>query len=137
MVVDDSKTIRRTAETLLAKEGCLVQTAVDGFEALAIQVWGTPEATVTTEQVRDHLERSVGAGLARKAIEEGEGTLVAETQFVVAGLLANRVLSAINAARIVIAGNKAAGGGELGIGATLLGGPAHAHGVAPAISRRF
>ncbi len=36
MVVDDSKTIRRTAETLLAKEGCIVQTAVDGFEALAM-----------------------------------------------------------------------------------------------------
>lgn len=36
MVVDDSKTIRRTAETLLAKEGCAVQTAVDGFEALAM-----------------------------------------------------------------------------------------------------
>ena len=36
MVVDDSKTIRRTAETLLAKEGCTVQTAVDGFEALAM-----------------------------------------------------------------------------------------------------
>ena len=36
MVVDYSKTIRRTAETLLAKEGCLVQTAVDGFEALAM-----------------------------------------------------------------------------------------------------
>ena len=36
MVVDDSKTIRRTAETLLMKEGCVVQTAVDGFEALAM-----------------------------------------------------------------------------------------------------
>jgi twitching motility two-component system response regulator PilG len=36
MVVDDSKTIRRTAETLLAKEGCTVLTAVDGFEALAM-----------------------------------------------------------------------------------------------------
>jgi len=35
LVVDDSKTIRRTAETLLAKEGCEVFTAVDGFEALA------------------------------------------------------------------------------------------------------
>jgi twitching motility two-component system response regulator PilG len=35
LVVDDSKTIRRTAETLLAKEGCEVITAVDGFEALA------------------------------------------------------------------------------------------------------
>jgi twitching motility two-component system response regulator PilG len=35
MVIDDSKTIRRTAETLLRKEGCDVLTAVDGFEALA------------------------------------------------------------------------------------------------------
>ncbi len=35
MVIDDSKTIRRTAETLLKKEGCEVITAVDGFEALA------------------------------------------------------------------------------------------------------
>ena len=35
MVIDDSKTIRRTAETLLLKEGCEVITADDGFEALA------------------------------------------------------------------------------------------------------
>ncbi len=35
MVIDDSKTIRRTAETLLKKVGCDVLTAVDGFEALA------------------------------------------------------------------------------------------------------
>jgi len=35
MVIDDSKTIRRTAETLLKKAGCDVITAVDGFEALA------------------------------------------------------------------------------------------------------
>ncbi|HEY9052014.1 MAG TPA: response regulator [Gammaproteobacteria bacterium] len=35
MVIDDSKTIRRTAENLLKKEGCEVVTAVDGFEALA------------------------------------------------------------------------------------------------------
>ncbi|MGD8341610.1 MAG: response regulator, partial [Gammaproteobacteria bacterium] len=35
LVVDDSKTIRRTAESLLAKEGCEVFTAVDGFDALA------------------------------------------------------------------------------------------------------
>jgi twitching motility two-component system response regulator PilG len=35
LVIDDSKTIRRTAETLLAKEGCEVITAVDGFEALS------------------------------------------------------------------------------------------------------
>ena len=35
MVIDDSKTIRRTAETLLSKVGCDVVTAVDGFDALA------------------------------------------------------------------------------------------------------
>jgi twitching motility two-component system response regulator PilG len=35
MVIDDSKTIRRTAETLLRKEGCEVVTATDGFEALS------------------------------------------------------------------------------------------------------
>lgn len=35
MVIDDSKTIRRTAESLLQKEGCEVVTAVDGFDALA------------------------------------------------------------------------------------------------------
>jgi len=36
MVVDDSKTIRRTAETLLRREGCEVLTATDGFEALSL-----------------------------------------------------------------------------------------------------
>jgi twitching motility two-component system response regulator PilG len=35
MVIDDSKTIRRSAETLLTKAGCEVITAIDGFEALA------------------------------------------------------------------------------------------------------
>lgn len=36
MVIDDSKTIRRTAESLLKKAGCEVLTAVDGFEALSV-----------------------------------------------------------------------------------------------------
>jgi twitching motility two-component system response regulator PilG len=35
MVIDDSKTIRRTAETLLTKAGHEVFTATDGFDALA------------------------------------------------------------------------------------------------------
>lgn len=35
MVIDDSKTIRRSAQNLLNKEGCEVVTAGDGFEALA------------------------------------------------------------------------------------------------------
>ncbi len=36
MVVDDSQTIRRTAESLLTKAGYEVVTAQDGFEALAV-----------------------------------------------------------------------------------------------------
>ncbi|HDK38277.1 MAG TPA: response regulator [Thiolapillus brandeum] len=36
MVIDDSKTIRRTAENLLEKAGCEVVTAKDGFEALSL-----------------------------------------------------------------------------------------------------
>ena len=35
LVIDDSKTILRTAETLLSKEGCQVFTAIDGFDALS------------------------------------------------------------------------------------------------------
>lgn len=38
MVIDDSKTIRRTAETLLKNVGCEVITAIDGFDALAMIV---------------------------------------------------------------------------------------------------
>ncbi len=35
MVIDDSNTIRKTAETLLVRAGCEVITAVDGFDSLA------------------------------------------------------------------------------------------------------
>jgi twitching motility two-component system response regulator PilG len=35
MVIDDSQTIRRTAESLLTREGYTVITAQDGFEALS------------------------------------------------------------------------------------------------------
>ena len=35
LIIDDSKTIRRSAENLLTKEGCDVITATDGFDALA------------------------------------------------------------------------------------------------------
>jgi hypothetical protein len=59
------------------------------------------------------------------------------TRFVVAGLMANRILSAINAAMTVISGNKALGAESLGIGATILGGPERAHGIALTITRQF
>ena len=43
MVIDDSKTIRRTAETLLKKAGCDVITATDGFEALSVIADNKPD----------------------------------------------------------------------------------------------
>ena len=43
MVIDDSKTIRRSAETLLKKAGCEVVTAIDGFEALAKVIEHKPD----------------------------------------------------------------------------------------------
>ncbi len=43
MIIDDSKTIRRTAETLLSNIGCDVVTATDGFEALAKIVDSHPD----------------------------------------------------------------------------------------------
>lgn len=43
LVIDDSKTIRRSAESLLTKEGYEVITAVDGFDALAKIADSRPE----------------------------------------------------------------------------------------------
>lgn len=43
MIIDDSKTIRRTAETLLQKTGCTVVTAEDGFDALSRIVKEKPD----------------------------------------------------------------------------------------------
>lgn len=43
LVIDDSKTIRRSAENLLAKEGYEVITATDGFDALAKIADSRPE----------------------------------------------------------------------------------------------
>jgi len=43
LLVDDSKTIRRTAENLLGTTGCKVVTAVDGFDALSKVVKENPD----------------------------------------------------------------------------------------------
>jgi len=43
MIIDDSKTIRKSAETLLSKEGCEVLIAEDGFEALSIIAVNKPD----------------------------------------------------------------------------------------------
>jgi len=43
MIIDDSNTIRRTAETLLTKAGCEVITAIDGFDSLSKIADKTPD----------------------------------------------------------------------------------------------
>ena len=43
MVIDDSNTIRRTAETLLTKVGCEVITATDGLDSLSKIADKSPE----------------------------------------------------------------------------------------------
>ncbi len=43
VVIDDSKTIRRTAEMFLTKAGCEVITAEDGFDALSKVVENKPD----------------------------------------------------------------------------------------------
>lgn len=43
LVIDDSRTIRSTAETLLKKTGCKVVTAEDGFDALSMIVRENPD----------------------------------------------------------------------------------------------
>lgn len=43
MVIDDSNTIRKTAETLLGKAGCDVVTAIDGFDSLSKIVEWRPD----------------------------------------------------------------------------------------------
>lgn len=43
LVIDDSKTIRRTAQSLLERAGCQVVTAEDGFDGLAAVVRNRPD----------------------------------------------------------------------------------------------
>ena len=43
LLVDDSKTIRSTGESLLKKTGCNVVTAEDGFDALSMVVKENPD----------------------------------------------------------------------------------------------
>jgi len=60
------------------------------------------------------------------------------TRFVFAAIAVNHVLSAINAARLIVSGNRALSPEEpLEIGASVLGGMAHPHGIALSVTRRF
>jgi len=60
------------------------------------------------------------------------------TRFVVAAIAVNHVLSAINAARLIVSGNRALSpGDQLDIGASVLGGFAHPHGIAFSVTRSF
>jgi len=60
------------------------------------------------------------------------------TRFVVAAIAINHLMSAINAARLIVSGNRALPPeGDLGIGASVMGGPGEAHGIAVSVTRRF
>ena len=65
MVIDDSKTIRRTAETLLQREGCEVITAVDGFEALS-------KIAETNRAYKDYVQAEKYYSIVYTKDEEGE-----------------------------------------------------------------
>jgi hypothetical protein len=66
-------------------------------------------------------------------------TMYNNKKFVVAGLIANRVASAINAVRSVIAHNDAIDEalGDLSLRADIMGGFSHAHGVMLTVTRTF
>jgi hypothetical protein len=60
------------------------------------------------------------------------------TRFVAAAIAINHVLSAINAARLIVSGNRSLGtDGSLDIGANVLGGFARPHGIALSFTRHF
>mgnify|MGYP001422101366 CR=1 FL=1 len=65
MVIDDSKTIRRTAETLLKKVGCDVITAVDGFDALA-KMAGTHPSIIFVDIMMPRLDGYQTCALIKK-----------------------------------------------------------------------
>src|SRR3546814_18308084 len=65
MVIDDSKTIRRTAETLLKRAGAEVTTATDGFEAPA-KIAEQIGRAACREIVCPSVEISVGARTLKK-----------------------------------------------------------------------
>ena len=69
LVIDDSKTIRRTAETLLAKEGCEVYTAVDGFDALSKIADHHPDINISWNKVTLTLSTHSEGGLTVKDLD--------------------------------------------------------------------
>jgi hypothetical protein len=81
-------------------------------------------------------DSDVNRGVYREQRVAAEG-MFNNTRFVVAALAVNRVLSAINAARLVISGNREAAGAAIDIGARVLGGPFNTHGIALSVTRVF
>lgn len=66
-VVDDSKTIRRTAETLLKKAGCEVRLAEDGFAALHVCVSFRPDI-IFIDVMMPRLDGYKTVGLLKKNV---------------------------------------------------------------------
>lgn len=75
LVVDDSKTVRRSALSLLAREGFDVQTAGDGFEALAAVVRYQPDI-VFVDVIMPRLDGYQTCALIKNSAEYGDTAVV-------------------------------------------------------------
>lgn len=75
MVIDDSKTIRRTAATLLEPTGCTVVTAEDGFDALARIVREKPDL-IFIDVMMPRLDGYETCSIIRSNAEYGDTPIV-------------------------------------------------------------
>ena len=84
LVIDDSKTIRRSAENLLSKEGCSVITATDGFDALAKIADTRPEIIFVVIKQNSEFKTTPVVMLSSKdgLFDKAKGRIVGSDQYI-------------------------------------------------------
>ena len=99
LVIDDSKTIRRTAETLLQKAGCDVITAADGFAALGQLVDDRPDVYQTCALIKNNqmLRHTPVIMLSSKdgLFDRAKGRMVGAEQYLTKPFTRDELLGAI------------------------------------------